>query len=111
VVPFSMLKDRAFSACLAIAAAMTFGMYAMLFLTPLYLQSVRGASALVAGIRMLPMSIAFLVVSQMSGGLANKFGPRIPMTAGMAMQGVGLFVLAFLPAVENFLLIYIPLLI
>jgi len=111
LVPFSMLKDRAFSACLAIAAAMTFGMYAMLFLTPLYLQSVRGASALVAGIRMLPMSIAFLVVSQMSGGLANKFGPRIPMTAGMAMMGVGLFVLAFVPVVENLLLIDIALVI
>jgi len=111
LVPFSMLKDRAFSACLAIAAAMTFGMYAMLFLTPLYLQSMRGASALVAGMRMLPMSIAFLVVSQMSGRLANKFGPRIPMTAGMAMMGVGLFVLAFVPVVENLLLIDIALVI
>jgi EmrB/QacA subfamily drug resistance transporter len=105
LVPLAMLKDRVFSASLCIAAAMTFGMYAMLFLTPLYLQSVRGASALLAGTQMLPMSVAFLVVSQLSGGLANKLGPRTPMTAGMAMMSVGLFVLAFVHVVDNLVLI------
>ena len=90
LVPLTMCKNRVFSACLGIAAAMTFGMYAMLFLTPLYLQSGRGSSALLAGIQLSPMSVAFLVVSQLSGGFATRFGPRIPMTAGMAMMGLGL---------------------
>jgi hypothetical protein len=71
LVPPTMFKNCVFSACLGIAAAMMFGMYAMLFLTPLYLQSVRGSSALLAGIQLSPMSVAFLVVSQLSGGFAN----------------------------------------
>jgi MFS transporter, DHA2 family, methylenomycin A resistance protein len=111
LVPSSMLANRVFATCLAVAAAMTFGMYAMLFLTPLYLQTVRGTSALLAGIELLPMSVAFLLVSQLSGRIANKFGPRAPMTAGMAMMGIGLLALAIVHFVDSLLLIEIALLV
>ena len=111
LVPLSILKSKVFSASLGIAAAMTFGMYAMLFLTPLYLQAVRGASALVAGFELLPMSVAFVVVSQLSGRIANRFGPRLPMTAGMASMGTGLFMLAMIPLTDSFVLIEAALLV
>ena len=111
LVPLSILKSKVFSASLGIAAAMTFGMYAMLFLTPLYLQAVRGASALVAGVELLPMSVAFVVVSQLSGRIANRFGPRLPMTAGMASMGTGLFMLAMIPLTDSFVLIEAALLV
>ena len=111
LMPLSILKSKVFSASLGIAAAMTFGMYAMLFLTPLYLQVVRGASALVAGFELLPMSVAFVVVSQLSGQIANRFGPRLPMTAGMASMGTGLFMLAMIPLTDSFVLIEAALLV
>jgi DHA2 family methylenomycin A resistance protein-like MFS transporter len=105
LVPLPMFKNRVFSASLGIAAAMTFGMYAMLFLTPLYLQAARGDSALQAGIELLPMSVSFVIVSQLSGKIANGFGPRLPMTAGMALMGIGLFMLALIPFNDGLLLI------
>lgn len=105
LVPLPILKNRVFSACLGVAAGMTFGMYAMLFLTPLYLQSTRGDSALLAGIELLPMSLTFVVVSQLSGKIANEFGPRLPMTSGMAMMGAGLFMLALIPLNDSLVLI------
>ena len=111
LVPLSIFKSGVFSASLGIAAAMTFGMYAMLFLTPLYLQTVRGGSALVAGFELLPMSVAFVIVSQLSGRIANRFGPRLPMTAGMAFMGAGLFMLALIPLTDSFLLIEAALLV
>jgi EmrB/QacA subfamily drug resistance transporter len=111
LVPLSILKNRVFSANLGIAAAMTFGMYAMLFLTPLYLQAVRGSSALLAGFELLPMSVAFVIVSQLSGRIANRFGPRLPMTAGMAFMGAGLFMLALIPLTDSFVLIEAALLV
>ncbi len=111
LVPLSIFKSSVFSASLGIAAAMTFGMYAMLFLTPLYLQTVRGGSALVAGFELLPMSVAFVIVSQLSGRIANRFGPRLPMTAGMAFMGAGLFMLALIPLTDSFLLIEAALLV
>src|SRR5262245_3327417 len=94
LLPLTMFKNRVFSAGFVVATGMTFGMYAMLFLTPLYLQSARGVSALVAGLELLPMSATFVVISQLSGKITNEFGPRFPMTAGMTMMGIGLFVLA-----------------
>jgi MFS transporter, DHA2 family, methylenomycin A resistance protein len=105
LVPLPMFGNRQFSASLGVAAAMTFGMYAMLFLTPLYLQSARGNSALLAGVELLPMSLSFVIVSQLSGRIANEFGPRLPMTAGMAMMGAGLFLLALIPLNDSLLLI------
>jgi MFS transporter, DHA2 family, methylenomycin A resistance protein len=111
LVPLPMFRNRAFSASLGVAAAMTFGMYAMLFLTPLYLQSARGDSALLAGIELLPLSVAFVVVSQLSGRIANEFGPRVPMTSGMAMMGLGLFMLALIPLNDSVFLIEAALLV
>jgi EmrB/QacA subfamily drug resistance transporter len=111
LVPLPMLRNRVFSACLGVAAGMTFGMYAMLFLTPLYLQSVRGDTALRAGLELLPMSVTFAIVSQFSGRIANGLGPRLPMTAGMAMMGVGLFMLALIPLNHSIILIEAALLI
>ena len=89
---------------------MTFGMYAMLFLTPLYLQSVHGASALRAALELLPMSIAFVVVAQLSGPLANRFGARAVICAGMSAMGAGMLAFAAflggaLPAIEAALLV------
>ena len=111
LVPLGMFRDRVFSASLGIAAAMTFGMYAMLFLTPLYLQAARGDSALRAGVELLPMSVAFVIVSQLSGKIANAYGPRLPMTLGMALMGTGLFMLALIPLDNSLLLVEAALLV
>jgi len=93
LVPLDVFALRPFSGALACAGLMTFGMYAMLFLTPLYLQTVRGTSALMAALEMLPMSVAFFAVSQVSGKVVNRFGARAAMTAGMFLMGAGLMML------------------
>ena len=105
LMPLAIFKNRVFSASLGIAAAMTFGVYAMLFLTPLYLQAVRRDSALQAALALLPMSLTFVIVSQLSGKIANAYGPRLPMTLGMAMMGTGLFMLALVPLGNSLLLV------
>ena len=94
LLPLSFLRQKVFSASLAIAGLMTFGMYALLFLMPLYFQTVRGATPFVAGLELLPMSASFVVVSQLTGHLTNRFGPHIVMTAGMACMGFGALALA-----------------
>jgi MFS transporter, DHA2 family, methylenomycin A resistance protein len=111
LMPLAMFENRAFSASLGIAAAMTFGMYAMLFLTPLYLQAGRGDGALQAAMELLPMSLTFVIVSQLSGRIANAYGPRLPMTLGMALMGTGLFILALVPLIDSLLLIEAALLV
>ena len=105
VVPLPMLRHRVFAACLAVATAANFGAYAMLFLTPLYFQTARGASALDAALLLLPMSLSYALTSQLSGRIANNLGPRVPMTAGMGLMGAGLLMLALIPLNDSLVLI------
>jgi EmrB/QacA subfamily drug resistance transporter len=94
MVPLDLFGNREFNAALAIAGLMTFGMYAMLFLTPLYLQAITGASAFIAGLELMPISLTFVIVSQCSGALMNRFGARAMLVGGMGCMGGGLLLLA-----------------
>lgn len=96
LLPLEFLRRPVFDAALAAAGLMTFGMYALLFLMPLYFQIMRGGSPLVAGLELLPMSVSFVIVSQSVGHLNNRLGPRVVMTTGMACMGLGALALAFI---------------
>jgi len=90
---------------------MTFGMYAMLFLTPLYLQSIGGLSAFAAGLALLPMSLVFVIVSQCSGFMARRLGARVMMSGGMGLMGTGLLLLSLVSTTANLILIEVALLV
>jgi len=109
LVPGFLFRGIRFPAALIIAVAMTFGMYATTFLTPLYLQNVRHDSAFVAGLEMLPMSVAFLFIARASGRLAVRFGPRAVMAGGTAAMGAGLLIVSAVSldwsATANFVLV------
>jgi predicted MFS family arabinose efflux permease len=111
LVPLDFFRNRVFNAALAVAGMMTFGMYAMLFLTPLYLQSLGGISAFTVGLALLPLSVTFVIVSQYSGALVKRFGARAMMTAGMAAMGAGLLLLTGVSGTPNMVLIETALLI
>jgi EmrB/QacA subfamily drug resistance transporter len=96
LMPLTIFRSSAFTAAALAAAAMTFGMYAMLFGVPLYLQVVQGASAAAVGLQMLPLSIAFFLVSLKSGALAARFGARVVMTSGLGLIGLGFVILSTL---------------
>ena len=111
MIPVEFFRNRVFSSALAIAALMTFGMYALLFLMPLYFQTMRGDSALWAGLQMLPMSVSFVLMSQLTGTISNAVGPRLLMTGGMGCMGIGALMLAFVGAGTSIWLIAVALLI
>ena len=96
LVPLRFFAIRKFSGGLVVTAAMTFGMYGMFFIAPIYLQNIRGASAFTAGLEMLPMPIAFFLLSQRSGHLAHKLGIRAMLIIGMGCMGAGVIALSFL---------------
>jgi DHA2 family methylenomycin A resistance protein-like MFS transporter len=109
LLPLGFLRQPVFSASLAVAALMTFGMYALLFIMPLYFQTMRAASPLVAGLELLPMSVSFVIVSQLVGHLTKNLGPRIVMTAGMACMGIGALMLSRIAPETSLTLISIAL--
>lgn len=89
LVPLGLFRSAQFSA----ANAVTFLVYAALgvlfvFLV-LQLQVVAGWSPLRAGTAVLPVTVVMLLFSARSGALAQRIGPRLPMTLGPAIAAVG----------------------
>jgi EmrB/QacA subfamily drug resistance transporter len=75
-----------------VTAVCAFGGFAgFLFLNTLYLQDVRGYSALVAGVCTLPLAVGTLVFAPLSGRIVGTHGPRVPLLiAGTAMSVGGI---------------------
>jgi DHA2 family methylenomycin A resistance protein-like MFS transporter len=67
--------------------------FGTVFVLSLFLQQHLGLSPLLAGLTFLP-SAAFSVAGNIvSGTLANRFGPRVPVVAGLLTMVVGLIAL------------------
>lgn len=85
-----------FSGATVIAVSAFAALGGFLFLNTLYLQDVRGLSALDAGLYTLPMAAVVCLLSPLSGRLVASRGPRIPLLiAGGAMAVSGLMLAAF----------------
>jgi predicted MFS family arabinose efflux permease len=65
------------------------GFGAFLFVTPQYLQDVRGLSALVAGLCLLPVGVLIVVLSPVTGWLVGARGPRVPLVVAGAALALG----------------------
>lgn len=109
LVPLDVFKSRPFSCAVLNAGLMTFGMYGLLFVLPLYFQSVRHSTATGAGIALLPLSVLFFLVSLLAGRAATTIGPRVLIGCGMALTGGGLVALAFLRPQTVYAAIAVPL--
>ncbi|MBW4700527.1 MULTISPECIES: DHA2 family efflux MFS transporter permease subunit [unclassified Micromonospora] len=90
-VPFSS------AILMALFALCAFG--AFLFVTTLYLQHVRGMSALTAGLSLLPLGASIALLSPYTGTVVGARGPRLPLLAsGTALTLGGLTSLLIGPA-------------
>jgi len=69
-------------------------MFGTFFFFSLYMQLVRGYSALGTGIRILPITGMIFFVAPQAGRFAQKYGSRWPMTWGPALAGTGLVLLS-----------------
>ena len=75
-----------FSGATVAAVAAFVAMAGFLFLNTLYLQDVRGYSPLHAGLLTVPMAVATMIASPLSGHLTATRGPRMPMiSAGVLL--------------------------
>jgi EmrB/QacA subfamily drug resistance transporter len=82
MLPLGLFSSRTFSA----ASMLTFVVYGAfggaLFLLVVMLQTGLGYSPLVAGFATLPVTIIMLLFSARAGAVAQKIGPRLPLTLG-----------------------------
>ena len=72
----------------------------LLFFLPLNLIQVQGYDPVFAGLAQLPLMVLVVLLSRWAGGLMDRRGPRIPLTVGPALAGLG-FMLLLLPTLTQ----------
>jgi predicted MFS family arabinose efflux permease len=90
MVPMSLFRRRTYAVTNAVSFFMYFGTFGAIFLITQLIQEVMGFSPLQAGVRMLVWTGATTVAAPIAGVLAERYGPRAFMAAGLALQAVAL---------------------
>jgi EmrB/QacA subfamily drug resistance transporter len=107
-IDLRLFRSTTFAAAAVIALSVFTVWGAFLFMMSIYLQGWRGYTAVHAGLLLLPVGVAVLVLSPISGHLVSRFGNRPPLLIAGLMTVVMSAMLAFLdPAAPRWLLILI----
>lgn len=89
VIDLRLFRIRSFSAAASLMFVAGLSMYGALLLLPLYYQQVRGASALTAGLLLVPQGVGTLLPRTIAGRLTDQIGPRPVILTGMALAALG----------------------
>ncbi|EPD59755.1 MFS transporter [Streptomyces sp. HGB0020] len=96
LIDLRFFRSVPFSGATVIAISAFAALGGFLFLSTLYLQNVRGLSALHAGLWMLPMAVPIVLCAPLSGRLVGNRGPRLSLViAGVAMTVSAVLFAAF----------------
>ncbi len=83
-----MFKNKGFSLGVGLTIVTTIGLFSLVFLLPLFLQNLRGMSAMASGIMMLPNILGAMISMPLAGRLYDRIGPRIPTVLGLVITGL-----------------------
>jgi EmrB/QacA subfamily drug resistance transporter len=93
LIDIRFFRSAPFSGATAIAVCAFAALAGFLFLNTLYLQDLRGYSALHAGLITAPMALMTLCFAPLSGRLVANRGPRLPLTLAGPIMAIGAFLL------------------
>jgi EmrB/QacA subfamily drug resistance transporter len=105
LIELRFFRSAPFSGATLIAISAFAGFSGFLLLNTLYLQDVRGYSALDAGLCTLPMALAALACSPLSARVLGSRGPRLPLFVAGGCMAVSALVLTQLTSTTPLLLL------
>ena len=108
MVEFALFRTRQFIGTNLVAFIITFAMMGTFFFMAIYMQDILGYSALEAGVRFLPTTMVIAVIAPISGRLADRLGPATPMSAGLAILAVSMFMFAGISTSTTYAGLLIP---
>src|SRR5262245_39753327 len=94
MLPLSVFSSRQFTAVNVVTAVVYAALGGVFFLLALQLQIGAGFSPIAAGAALLPVTVLMLLFSSRAGALAQRIGPRWPMTVGILVAGLGILLMA-----------------
>jgi EmrB/QacA subfamily drug resistance transporter len=96
-----VLQNRLFAAANVAALLNYMALYAITYLTSIYLQQVSGRSAGLTGLLLLIQPLIMAVLSPFAGRLSDRVGSRVLTSGGMVAVAVGMTILATLRATSG----------
>jgi EmrB/QacA subfamily drug resistance transporter len=93
MLDLSLFRIRNFSVTNVETLLVYAGLYGSFFFITLFLQESIGYSPLEAGLATTPVSVMLFVLSPRFGRIATDTGPRVPMSVGPIVGGIGLLLL------------------
>jgi EmrB/QacA subfamily drug resistance transporter len=90
ILDVSFFKRSAFAGANVVAFCTYFGTFSIFFFIALYLQDVGTSSGYGTALDFVPMAGAMIIASLLTGRWVARSGPRLPMTVGCALAGIGI---------------------
>src|SRR5207245_1615551 len=85
MLPLKLFRSASVSAGVVLVILLMFALFGAMFFMTFYLENVHGLSPIAAGVHLLPMTAMLIIGSSLAGTLISTTGPRLPITAVMAM--------------------------
>jgi EmrB/QacA subfamily drug resistance transporter len=95
MMPLKLFRSPVFSGANLLTLFLYGALGGVFFFFTLNLVQAQGYREDIAGLAGLPFPILLILMSQRAGAIADRIGPRIPLTLGPALTGVGFMLLAF----------------
>src|SRR5919108_205658 len=109
LMPLGLFRLRNLSTANVVGILMAGGMFAVFFLSALYLQQVLGYTPLEVGLAYLPSTVIWGAVSfGLSDKLVMRFGIKPPLLAGLSLMALGILLFARAPVDGNFAVDVLP---
>jgi predicted MFS family arabinose efflux permease len=108
MMPLALFASRQFAAANAVTFVVYGGMAVVFFLLGVHLQQVVGYRPLLAGAALMPITLLMLLLSSRAGALAERIGPRLPMTLGPLTMAGGLLLAARIGPDSSYLVDVLP---
>jgi EmrB/QacA subfamily drug resistance transporter len=108
MMPLSIFSSRQFSAANAVTFVVFGALSGVFFLLVAFLQISLGYSPLEAGAASLPITALMLLLSTTAGALAQRVGPRIPLTVGPLVTALGLLLMSQIGRRDSYLAGVLP---
>jgi len=93
MLPLDVFSSRQFTVTNLVTLVVYGALGGVLFLLTVNLQVSLGYSALAAGAAFLPVTVIMLALSSRTGALAQRIGPRLPMSVGPIVMALGMLLM------------------
>ena len=108
MLPLSLFRNRQFSAANLVTVVVYAALGGVFFLLVAFLQIAMGWSPVEAGAASLPVTALMLGLSARSGALAQRVGPRLPLTLGPLVIACGLLLMTRIAPGDSYVASVLP---